>query len=43
MRKDKKDEEANGGNPYIGLDKSTVVQEVSCNDPNTFLFLDPYL
>lgn len=31
MRKDKKDDETNGGNPYIGLDKSTVVQEVGFN------------
>lgn len=29
MRKDKKDEEATGGNPYVGLDKTAVVQEVN--------------
>lgn len=29
MRKEKKDEEAYLSNPFSGLDKSTVVQEVS--------------
>lgn len=28
MRKDKKDDEVAGANPFAALDKSTVVQEV---------------
>lgn len=34
MRKDKKDDETASGNPYSGLDRSAVMQEVQF----TFLF-----
>lgn len=29
MKRDKKDEEAGGANPFLHLDKTTVLQEVS--------------